>query len=201
MGRILRGSAKLTDGDSRWIPVRQVRDLLVEAGLYNSETPHTLIVRAIAGLLPIKARRLTYDTPPRGGSSHDDFVLPVAMMEGLKFAQLNIDDRTIKSHSVRIGQRSPMTNFIAFDVELDRAALMDFIGPISEKLPKDAPQFSGRFLPFLEEMHRLITEDGVSQRQASLSCAEMDGIDLITYGSVESRASMLRTAYKSAMSK
>lgn len=118
----------MTGDDSQWIPVRQVLEILIEAGLFNSETPRALIARAKAGLLPVKAKRVTYDTPPRGGSALDDFVFPARMLEGLGFAELDIAERIIKSPSVREGNGIPKTNFKAFDVEFGRAAILDFAG-------------------------------------------------------------------------
>ncbi|MCC6478728.1 MAG: hypothetical protein IT552_05925 [Sphingomonadaceae bacterium] len=118
----------MTGDDSQWIPVRQVREILIEAGLFNSETPRALIARAKAGLLPVKAKRVTYDTPPRSGSALDDFIFPARMLEGLGFAELDITERIIKSPSVREGNGIPKTNFKAFDVEFGRAAILDFAG-------------------------------------------------------------------------
>ena len=114
--------------ETNWIPVRQVRDILSEAGLFNHETPRALIARAKAGLMPIKAKRVTYETPPRGGSARDNFIFPQRMLEGLGFAELNIEERTIKSPAVREGNGVPMINFIAFDVEFGRAAVLDYAG-------------------------------------------------------------------------
>lgn len=203
MGCILRERVKLTFGDSQWIPDRELKARLLDAGLFDRSTIGTLLERARAGLLSIKARRVTYSILTAERGCHDNYIIPIATLRGLGSAELDMDKRTLKSGLVRELGSPPKVNFIAFDLEFSRAGTIDYFELPDSGTPKasHSPTFEGKYQPYLEEMHRLITEEGVTQRRASITCAEMDGIHLHTNAAKDSIAVMLRTAYAKSVRK
>ena len=122
--------------DSAWICTRLVRKMLNDADLFNKQTPRALMDRVASGLLPVRAKRVTYSSTPLG-VARETLLNPIAWSEiihGLGDSEINFDDRTIKNSLVR-GWMRPMWKFIAFDVEFGRAAILDFIGPKADAKP------------------------------------------------------------------
>jgi hypothetical protein len=119
--------------------------MLEEADLFNEATPKALIDRVAAGLLPIKAKGATYSDLPFG-AVRKSMTNPIRWSEivmGLGSSQINFDDKTLKNDLVRGGGQARY-NFIAIDVELGRAEILDFIGPTPE----------AQLLPFASQLKK-----------------------------------------------
>lgn len=187
----------LTETNCEWIPDRVLKATLLDAGLFDATTMQTLWERARAGLLFIKAKRVEYSVLYEPRVCHDDYVIPVSLIRGLIAPKFDLDKRTLRCDTLGgTGFRNAL-NFIAFDLEFSQPETTNYFDlPQPKNLRVNrSPSFSGRFQPYLEEMHRLITEQGFTRRQASISCARMDGIHVHTNAAEDSIAAMLRTEY------
>lgn len=122
------------NADSQWVCIRLVRKMLIEAGLFDSQTNSVLTARIAAGLLPVKAKKVIYATSRSGTGEEalDDVILSLQILQSLGLAEINFAHRTLKCHTVSgIKQIYPVHYFTAFDVEFGLAEVLDFVGPIA----------------------------------------------------------------------
>lgn len=150
------------NADSPWICIRLVRSMLMEADLFNNETPGALVDRIAAGLLPIRAKGATYSDLPFGivRTSMSNPIRWSEIVMGLGSSVINFDDKTLKNDLVRGGGLTRY-NFIAFDVELGRVEILDFIGPTAD----------AQLIPSASQLK----EAGILQSNANMKLAKKRG--------------------------